>query len=401
MRFQIDPNARISNVSGLLNQRMKPEGWSLINLDNGEFLIIRFDENYQMLEGYHLNRERVINRTGNDDPVETRYDIIDKENGTRFEGVVCDGIPFGFGNVYNEKGNLLYKGMMINWKRVGYGTSYYGFGMKEYEGYWLDNNQYGFGVLFDRDGNTVYRGEWLNGNRIDNHYLGDGSVLYTRVKSLKLCDRCILVDFDVSPFLLVEEIVLGSFCFMNVKEFQVNNLSHLRSLKVGSNSFSKNGRGCDSCGSFQITNCDKLESIDIGSGSFLYYTAIHLQDLASLKSFHIGNRCFSFVYNLCIDGFNMLVELKIGKNCFAILKNNSKQNLSKKVAFSHSLHVLNCSRLESIEIGPNSFCDKTFESNNHLAKPSNEDDDDKIVISFDGDSSLAVKSMVCHWFLSR
>ena len=396
MRSQIDPNARVNNVTGLLNQRMKPEGWSLVNLDNGEFFILRFDQNCRLLEGYLLDSERVIDRIGSNAPVETTYGIIDKEDGTRFEGVICDGTPFGFGRMYNEEGDKQYEGMMINWKRMGYGTCYYGFGLKEYEGYWLDDTRYGFGVLFDRDGNTVYRGEWLNDDRIDNHYLGDGSVLYTRVKSLKLCDKCILVDFDVSAFVLIEEIVIGSYCFSNVKEFQINNLNHLRSLKVGPNSFSKSSRTCNSCGSFQITNCGKLESIDIGSGSFLYYTAVHLQDLASLKSFHVSNRCFSFVHNLCIDGFNMLVELKIGKNCFTILKNDSKQNRNKKVAFSHSLHVLNCLRLESIEIGPNSFCDNTMDLSNHLAKSRNDHDDNRIAISFDGDSSLVVKSMDYH-----
>ena len=35
------------------------------------------------------------------------------------------GIPFGYGEMYDDNGLLVYKGIMINWKRFGYGTSYH------------------------------------------------------------------------------------------------------------------------------------------------------------------------------------------------------------------------------------------------------------------------------------
>ena len=69
------------------------------------------------------------------------------EHGSRFEGLILTekekekenegkiGIPFGYGEMYDDDGILVYKGIMINWKRFGYGTSYHNNGCIEYEGY--------------------------------------------------------------------------------------------------------------------------------------------------------------------------------------------------------------------------------------------------------------------------
>ena len=69
--------------------------------------------------------------------------IVDLDNGARFEGKILEesGIPFGFGEIYDEDGILIYKGIIINWQRFGYGVSYHDNGGIEYEGYWCDNNR--------------------------------------------------------------------------------------------------------------------------------------------------------------------------------------------------------------------------------------------------------------------
>ena len=92
---------------------------------------------------------------------------MDLDHGSRFEGRVLKagkiGIPFGYGEMYDDDGLLLYKGIMINWQRYGYGTSYHDNGLKEYEGYWCDDHRFGSGKEYDRSGKLIKECFWVNG----------------------------------------------------------------------------------------------------------------------------------------------------------------------------------------------------------------------------------------------
>ena len=223
----------IENVIGEVNKEMKLNGWILMELKNEECLIM----NKELEEEYLLNKNKVLKMKGKDE-IETRNDIIDKENGIRFEGSVFEGIPFGFGYLFDENGNKIYEGMMINWNRMGYGISYNENGMMEYEGYWCNDLRCGYGKSFDNEGNVIFEGNWYHGNHADE-YDGDGNDLNSGVKRLKLNDKCILNDFDISLFLNLEELIIGNDCFEDVNLFNIDGLNHLKSLKIGSNSFTK------------------------------------------------------------------------------------------------------------------------------------------------------------------
>ena len=96
-----------------------------------------------------LNDEKVLKVLGNAKIGDISYNeesiieegIVDLDSGSRFEGRLLIegkmGIPFGFGKMDDDDddGKLMYKGIMINWKRFGYGVSYHDNGEKEYEGY--------------------------------------------------------------------------------------------------------------------------------------------------------------------------------------------------------------------------------------------------------------------------
>ena len=151
----------IENVIGKVNKEMKLNGWILMELKNEECLIM----NKELEEEYLLNKNKVLKMKGKDE-IETINDIIDKENGIRFEGSVFEGIPFGFGYLFDENGNKIYEGMMINWNRMGYGISYNDKGMMEYEGYWCNDLRCGYGKSFDNEGNVIFEGNWYNGNSI-------------------------------------------------------------------------------------------------------------------------------------------------------------------------------------------------------------------------------------------
>ena len=304
----------IQDVHGRLNEKWKADGWNLLILSNNVCIILRFDNGVFMNEGYVVNDQKVLKVFGNHQIGDISYSeealvegIVDLDHGSRFEGLVLAegkiGIPFGFGEMYDDDGLLLYKGIMINWKRFGYGTSYHDNGLKEYEGYWCDDNRFGIGKVYDRYGKLVNECEWVNGieSDIDIEYCGDGSKLRNiGIKHMKLTDNCVLDDWDVSLLLNLESIEIGNDCFESVKTFNIDGLNRLKTIKIGKNSFTqkKNSYEYDESKSFHILNCESLESIQIGEYSFSDYGGeFELKNLPQLQSIQIGtigSRSYNF-----------------------------------------------------------------------------------------------------------
>ena len=295
-RLEISEN-EIKNVIGKVNKEMKLNGWILIELKNEEYLIM----NKELEEEYLLNKHKVLKMKGMNE-MECINDVIDKDNGIRFEGSIFEGIPFGFGYLFDENGNKIYEGIMINWNRMGYGISYNDKGIKEYEGTWCNDLKCGYGKSFDNEGNVIFEGNWYNGNHADG-YEGDGNDLNILVKRLKLNNKCILNDFDISLFLNLEQLIIGDDCFENVSLFKIDGLNHLKSLKIGKNSFTKYRKSYDTSSnrSFSILNCNELESIEIGHHSFSDYGGEfelnNLPKLSNIKIGKIGNDSYNFSYS--------------------------------------------------------------------------------------------------------
>ena len=293
------------NVQGCLGKKMKVDGWIVLILSNRECVALKFDNGVFMNEGFVVNDEKVLKVFGNHQIGDISYSEEESirvvegimDHGSRFEGLVLKdekegkiGIPFGYGEMYDDDGLLLYKGIMINWKRFGYGTSYHDNGLIEYEGYWCDDNRFGSGKVFDLSGNVVKECEWLNGTESDIDYEGNGSEpLNIGMKHLKLTDKCVLVDWDVSWLLNLESIEIGNDCFESVKTFRIDGLNRLKTIKIGINSFRQRNGDDESC-SFHILNCESLESIQIGEKSFGDFAGeFELKNLPKLRSIQIGS----------------------------------------------------------------------------------------------------------------
>ena len=112
---------------------------------------------------------------------------------------------------------------------------------------------------------------------------------------------CTLIDF--SRFTLLEELNIGNDCFSNVDNFILDGLNHLKSLKIGNNSFTKkksNGWGYDEIHLFLILNCIELKSIEIGEYSFSDYAdrfeLINLPKLSTIRIGEIGRESRNFYY---------------------------------------------------------------------------------------------------------
>ena len=96
----------------------------------------------------------------------------------------------------------------------------------------------------------------------------------------------------------------------------------------------------------------KLSTLSIGNGTLLNEAKIfELRNLNNLESIEIGNNCFSNVDEFIINGLNELKSMSIGSNSFTGSLNSYGNNYAK------SFHILNCAKLESIEIGRYSFSD--------------------------------------------
>ena len=312
--YQID-STTMRNVQVCLGKEMKVDGWISIILSNREYVVLKFNNEIYVNEGFVVNDQKVLKVFGNHQIGDISYSdgeveegILDLDHGSRFEGLVLKegkmGIPFGYGEMYDDNGLLLYKGIMIDWKRFGYGTSYHDNGFVEYEGYWCDDNRFGRGIVFDRYGKLVKECFWINGIESDIDYEGDGSEPLTiGMKHLQLTDNCVLVDWDVSWFLNLESIEIGDYSFESVKTFKIEGLHRLKTIKIGNNSFteSRYNKGNNSSKSFHILNCESLESIEIGEYGFSDYGGeFELSNLKSLKSIKIGrveNESCNFVWS--------------------------------------------------------------------------------------------------------
>ena len=286
-----------------------------------------------MNEGFVVNDEKVLKVFGNHQIGDISYNkqqsrvvegIVDLDHGSRFEGLVLKdekegkmGIPFGYGEMYDDDGLLLYKGIMINWKRFGYGTSYHDNGFVEYEGYWCDDNRFGNGKVYDISGNLMKECLWVNGIESDIDYKGNGSEpLNIGMKHLKLIDNCVLVDWNVFWFLNLESIEIGNNCFESVKTFKIDGLNRLKTIIIGNNSFTQENDDWedDSSKSFHILNCESLESIQIGEYSFSDFGGeFELKNLPQLQSIQIGtigSDSNNFYYSsFVIRGIEMILNI--------------------------------------------------------------------------------------------
>ena len=281
-----------------------------------------------MNEGYVLNDEKVLKVLGNGTVADISCNeesivegIVDLDSGTRFEGRLLIkgemGIPFGFGEMYDDDGKLKYKGIMINWKRFGYGVNYHDNGEIEYEGYWCDNNRCGNGKAYDRQGRLMKECGWYNGNESITDYEGNGSKpINIGIKHLKLSDNCLLKNWDISWLLNLESIEIGDDCFESVQTFKIEGLNQLKSLKIGKNSFTqrKYSFGNHISKSFHILKCKLLETIEIGEFSFNDFGGqFELKDLPKLCSIKIGEigsySCNFYSSSFVIRGTSHIVNL--------------------------------------------------------------------------------------------
>ena len=173
-------------------------------------------------------------------------------------------------------------------------------------GYWIDENT----RIATREC------EWKDGKEVSGRNLYDG--WYTRSTKRPVDPLPI-----INPSSIFTSPITGT---------EVTNSTDLTNLSLQVTDLLIASDCCNDIGELDLSKFQNLRSIIIGSDSF-----------CSVKTFRI-------------DGLNRLKSLKIGKNSFTELQ-AANWDWKKAVNQSKSFHIVNCSELESIEIGEYSFSD--------------------------------------------
>ena len=221
---------------------------------------------------------------------ELPLDTIDfDEHGSRWEGRCLDGVPFGFGCMYDENGDRTYSGFCFNGEFSCYGSFLFlGMDVDEYTGMLYKGKRCGHGTLYDREHNIVFSGEWLDGKCACTHsftptnslsLVGVNSLLTVLEVGNNACNS--LSALWVNELNRLQRITIGSDCFANVEVFQIS-LPLLESLTIKNRSFSTVKQGTERRRStsrrFSVASCPKLASIHIGSFSFADYYHFEIHD---------------------------------------------------------------------------------------------------------------------------
>ena len=193
--------------------------------------------------------------------------VIDlNENGTRWEGGSLHGNPFGFGCIYNEENQLIYKGFMYKGKKVCYGVDFYGdLSIIEYDGGYYDNMRFGKGKIYNKKNELVYEGEWLNDHplvlsnlKIENKV--NKQDIHFGIEELEIANNDNSIQFiRFIGFHHLKTISINNNCSNSLMQLEIENCNELTSVSIGKKSF--NTSTCSTKTLLSIKNCLKLRDL--------------------------------------------------------------------------------------------------------------------------------------------
>ena len=84
---------------------------------------------------------------------------------------------------------------------------------------------------------------------------------------------------------------MGDNCFQHVKVFKLIEMSKLKSVEIGKNSFTqhKNSSGNDPNRHFCLKSCPKLKSLKMGCFSFSDYSVCEIENVNALEVIEMGD----------------------------------------------------------------------------------------------------------------
>ena len=99
----------------------------------------------------------------------------------------------------------------------------------------------------------------------------------------------------------LKTILIGYNCFTNVREFVIDGLASLESVKISKYCFRMGNEKRDD-GICRITNCPNLRQLEIDNGSFGDFRSFKLSNVNSLQSIQFGWGCFKYAEEFSLKG---------------------------------------------------------------------------------------------------
>ena len=109
-------------------------------------------------------------------------------------------------------------------------------------------------------------------------------------------------SLNFTRFLFLKRIEIGNYCFQNVREFVIDGLEKLESVKIGQECFRVYDWIERDDGVCRITNCPSLRQLEMGYDSFADFKSFELSNLNSLQSIKFGKYCFWFAEDFSLKG---------------------------------------------------------------------------------------------------
>lgn len=205
---------------------------------------------------------------------------------SRWEGSTNNGLPYGFGCMYNSENKLIYQGFMYEGMKVCFGTEFYvESGTVQYSGEFYDNMKFGYGEQFRVNSKPEFCGDWFKDQPIRettlqmNDHFNENAIHYD-LKELKIGDKChcSISDLNIVHYNNLEKLDVGN----NVTSDNWNNVrimhcNHLKEVILGDNSINNKFGGQRNNSSFIIMNCAELNQIYIGKKSLnCFWGLFHL-----------------------------------------------------------------------------------------------------------------------------
>ena len=131
------------------------------------------------------------------------------------------------------------------------------------------------------------------------------------VTDLVISSNCCndVLQLSLFSYQLLQSVSIGDDCFGSVKTFRIEGLNRLKTIKIGSNSFTQSDNSIRNniTKSFHVLNCGSLESIEISTGSFSDFGGeFELKNLPYLYSISIGKSNYYYSrnsQNFCYSSF--------------------------------------------------------------------------------------------------
>ena len=249
------------------------------------------------------------------------HGIVDLDaNGRRWEGgVIGENQPHGYGEYYDENGNVEYECFVFDGKKVCYAKEYYSdIDQLKYEGTYGVDCRCGYGESFDRFGDDDESGIWYHNRPVGELSNPNHPVLpflhnYLRKLSIGESD---LYENNCNQFILLGCLVnLTSLHIDNnglpyVHRFELNGLPNLREMTIGNNCIHMN----ETPAHLIITHCMSLKRILIGQncftntqsvimkGIFCRFEIVIVIDLPMLRKIEVNGGSILGCYEIVFEG---------------------------------------------------------------------------------------------------